>query len=984
MKRLITTAVLGLTLAGSIHAADINVSGGGIALQDAIDSADPGDVLLVAPDTYSPINTGGKVITIIATDPDPAATVIDGGGTERCATLALTAAPGWWTNETGTVLSGFTLRDGLDDYGGGVYGGTLTNCVLTDNAAVWYGGGAFRSVLQDCHLQDNTADFGGGAYECALSDGCILDFNTAHFDGGGAWGGTLSGCLVSDNKAIGGNGGGVWGAALDGCELSDNTAGGSGGGAYDGTLANCVLTGNTADDSGGGAWGGTLEKCDVSWNVAVTNGGGVCNSTLTHCGLWENAAENGGGAYGGTLKNCVVTDNAADGDGGGTRGATLVNCTVSRNTAANGGGVYGGLIRNTIVLDNFVGGEYAGAPTFNNSCSSMAGSGVLVAFWGDVFQSGLILKKGSPCIDAGSNAFVDWDFDFAGNPRIIGGTVDMGAYEHHSFEVTFINDLDTPATTNIIEQTHGFEYDLPAAPSWTGYTFAGWYSDATGWVTNGTVVMLTTNHTLYAQRTADEYDVTFDANGGLFEDSTATTNITQTFGAAYILPAPPPVMTGHTFADWWSAATDLVPPGTAVTVDADHTLFALWTPNDYTVWFDGNGSDGGVMTDQDFIYGVPQALKPNAFTKTGYTFTGWLDESANPYGDEEVVSDLTSEPGGAVRLIAQWAANDYTVAFDGNGADGGVMADQPFVYDVEQALTDNDFTKAGYSFAGWAANGVADVVVFTNGQVVCNLTAEPGAVVALEAVWTNNLYVVTFDTDPDGVFEGGHTVTNITQTFDEKYVLPPDPEERVGYTFEGWFDTGGPYTTNTTVSWPGDHTLYARWAANVYTVTFDGNGGVPATQDIPQTFGDVYDLPPDPTRAGYDFVGWFDAPTGGYHVTDTTEVTYPADHTLWAQWTAHTYTVVYDGNGEDGGTTAPSHHTYDVPSPLTPNGFYKDGYVLTGWTSAGGDFFDDEETVVNLTDVDGDTVTLYAQWDDPANPWYVDETRPDNSGDGKT
>ena len=76
------------------------------------------------------------------------------------------------------------------------------------------------------------------------------------------------------------------------------------------------------------------------------------------------------------------------------------------------------------------------------------------------------------------------------------------------------------------------------------------------------------------------------------------------------------------------------------------------------------------------------------------------------------------------------------------------------------------------------------------------------------------------------------------------------------------------------------------------------------------------------------------------------------------------YTVIYDGNGATGGATASSVHVVGQAQELTKNGFTRNFYLFTGWSlTAGGPVrFLDEESVIDLSGLDGDTITLYAVW----------------------
>ncbi|MCX5758235.1 MAG: InlB B-repeat-containing protein, partial [Candidatus Hydrogenedentes bacterium] len=113
---------------------------------------------------------------------------------------------------------------------------------------------------------------------------------------------------------------------------------------------------------------------------------------------------------------------------------------------------------------------------------------------------------------------------------------------------------------------------------------------------------------------------------------------------------------------------------------------------------------------------------------------------------------------------------------------------------------------------------------------------------------------------------------------------------RVGFFFAGWWTgVGGAGTQvldTTMVTITADQTLYAKWALNAYTVTFDAQGG---TAPIPPsklvTFASTYGALATTSRAGYVFDGWWTAATGGSQVLSSTTVTNASNHTLYAQWT---------------------------------------------------------------------------------------------------
>jgi len=404
-------------------------------IQDAVNASANGDLVLVSNGVY---RTGGAVAVgglsnrlaitksvrvesvngpeVTSIEGNQVAGTINGDEAVRCV---------FATN--GSVLVGFTLTKGAtgvsgwssDTVGGGIWssgGAIVSNCVIRGNSAYQHGAGAYGATLLNCWLTQNTAgEDGGGAIFCNLSN-CVLAGNSAGGSGGGAYGGILVQCHVTNNTAN------------------------SGGGYANGTATNCTLVGNLALSQGGGSDGGVLYDCRLIGNATSVGGGGggTWYGTLFRCLLAGNWSYGGGGTYAGNLNNCVLRGNTAE-YGGGAMDSTLRNCTITENVATNGGGTYSGTAINCIIYgniassaSNYLAGNLYYCCTSPLPLNGGGGYFTNAPLFVDQMIGDFRLRSNSPCINSGITSSAPSGTDLDGNPRVAGGTVDVGAYEFPS------------------------------------------------------------------------------------------------------------------------------------------------------------------------------------------------------------------------------------------------------------------------------------------------------------------------------------------------------------------------------------------------------------------------------------------------------------------------------------------------------------------------------------------------------------------------
>jgi uncharacterized repeat protein (TIGR02543 family) len=219
-------------------------------------------------------------------------------------------------------------------------------------------------------------------------------------------------------------------------------------------------------------------------------------------------------------------------------------------------------------------------------------------------------------------------------------------------------------------------------------------------------------------------------------------------------------------------------------------------------------------------------------------------------------------------------------------------------------------------------------------------------------------YTVTYNANGGSVTPASATAT------EPNGVTLPTPT-RTGYTFNGWYtaSSGGSYIGPAgNIYYPTSSvTIYAQWTANTYSISYNANGGTGApgsqtkTHDVTLTLSST-----TPTRTGYTFSVWNTA-SGGGGTSYSAGGSYTANSaaTLYAQWTALTYTVSYDANG---GTGAPGSQTktYDVTLTLSSTTPTRTGYTFSGWNTASGGGGTSYSAGGSYTA--NSAATLYAQW----------------------
>ncbi len=392
----------------------------------------------------------------------------------------------------------------------------------------------------------------------------------------------------------------------------------------------------------------------------------------------------------------------------------------------------------------------------------------------------------------------------------------------------------------------------------------------------------------------------------------------------------------------------------------------------YDIKFDANGAKGGsTKTMSDRECGVSYTLTENGFTKTGYKFKNWntkADGKGTSYQNKEEVKNLCplySTQKNSITLYAQWEPIEYSVQFDGNGADKGSMNKLTKLrYDKSYELKSNAFKKSGYKFDGWNTKADGKGTSYKNGASVKNLTTKDGATVKLYAQWKIQTYDIKYE------LNGGKNSSKNPASYTAKSkTIELSAPTKKGYTFSGWYSDKKYKNKVTKIAKgsSGDKTLYAKWTANKYTVKFDANGAKSGStkQMASIKYGKEVKLTTNGfKRTGYDFAGWNTKKDGSgktyKNKASVKNLTAKNGQTitLYAQWKLKDYDITYQLNDGKNSSKNPTVYTVKTKTIKFADPTRK-GYKFKGWYSDS----KFKNRVKTIESGSTGNVTLYAKWE---------------------
>lgn len=436
-------------------------------------------------------------------------------------------------------------------------------------------------------------------------------------------------------------------------------------------------------------------------------------------------------------------------------------------------------------------------------------------------------------------------------------------------------------------------------------------------------------------------------------DKASNTTLYAKWNSASIT-LPTPSKTGYTFDGWYTQSSGGTKVSNTYTPAGNVTLYAHWTNVNYTLTINPNGGIWNNTTSNSTKTGTTNSKLSIANpTPKGYTV------SFNSNGGNNVNS-ITSQ-----RTFTNWSLSGSGSISGTTYTFGSGNATLTANYN-NGSITLPSATKAGHKFKGWYSNGCGTTFIGNAGE-----SYTPTSNVTLKACYSYYAYIL--DVYPNGGTWNGTTEktrieplanpkpsiygnTNYTgkigSTIDIPNPIPPS-----GYTVS--FNTNGGSSISSitsTKSFNGwNNSSPGTFSGTTYTYG-EGSGYITANYK-----NNSVNLP-KPTKSGYTFGGWYTASSGGTKVSNTYTPT--GNITLYAHWSANSYTLSFDANGC--GTLGVSYVTATVGKTYgdaddgdgLPSIALTTGKKFDGWytSSSGGNKITNSTTVT----ASSDNGTLYA------------------------
>lgn len=482
--------------------------------------------------------------------------------------------------------------------------------------------------------------------------------------------------------------------------------------------------------------------------------------------------------------------------------------------------------------------------------------------------------------------------------------------------------------------TYGETAELPVEPKKDGYDFKGWQDSETKFIYTDSVPAIAGDVDYVAVWEKKTYDVTFtitDEEGKvIFEETVTFDHGEDVVAPNYYLPD------GYKFSGWEIPADTKAEDADDYSAEADLKIYDV-------KYVATTGVPAGATIPADSTAVHKEVIDVDAATvPEGYTFEGWFIDSM----DGAKAGSTYTINAAPVTFYGKFTANTYNINFDVNGGD--YLASTPVVFGTPVTNITVP-TKEGHTFAGWE-DAQGNAVTDDKGNVLDADFTMPAGDLLLKATWEKNptYHNVIYSYNIAGIADVPATEENVQAG--TTHTLAAAPADTEDYKFTGWYYNNVKVTE---IVMPAEDAyiigIWERIIPDTFKLTLDANGGKFAdgtdeNVSYHEKDADISSLNSlVPTREGYAFMGWGDAPL----------TTMPGEETTYeAKWEVEKYTIIFE---TDGGTKIdPMEVTYGQPviAPANPT---KDGNEFIKWSPA-------LPTTMGDIGDNGATMTVTAIW----------------------
>lgn len=361
------------------------------------------------------------------------------------------------------------------------------------------------------------------------------------------------------------------------------------------------------------------------------------------------------------------------------------------------------------------------------------------------------------------------------------------------------------------------------------------------------------------------YAVTFvDYNG----------SVVKTVGHGKTLTDIPEPSAKNGYAASWNAQS-------FENVTSDMTVTAVYTPIVYSVIYE---TFGGSVSGDDTTFTIERGAALSNVTRDFYIFDGW-------YADRTFTNKIT-EIGkgrfGDITVYAKWTPIVYTAHFyidGGNNSLDNVNDGEMYKFTVEsETLTLSNPAKAFFDFIGWFTDEnfttpITEISKGTHGDL--NIYAK----------WSPTVYNINY------VLNGGENADNPYSYVRSDTDVILNAPVRAHYEFLGWFDSANERIDRIASGVFGDVTLYAKWSASEYSISYFLFGGMQNVAN-PSTYTVEDDdmILASPVKTYYDFNGWY-SDSDFKNKVDKIKTENGGNIELYAKWTATEYKIEFVNAG---------------------------------------------------------------------------------------